>query len=212
MRRYDRFDRFLFSDIFRQLEQYSARPFFLRQTETFANERGNAIAVHDLGRSLAERRKQGNDVDNLELGLFRCLDRFLPSNNDERKGPERGIGRRCGQVRGTRPERCQAHTCLAGQAAIGRRHEASALFVTGQNQRDGGSSQRFQEIQVLFAWNGENIFDALGLERGDHKIGSFHSLVLILRVAGRFMSCAAKQLTHSDRPDRRACQWSRSWS
>ena len=53
MRRYDRFDRLLFSNVFGQFQKDGTGPFFLRQAETFANERGNAIAVHDLGRSLA---------------------------------------------------------------------------------------------------------------------------------------------------------------
>ncbi len=41
---------------------------------------------------------------------------------------------------------------FSGEPAIGRRHEASSLFMAGEYQLDVGGSDRLQEVEVLFSW------------------------------------------------------------
>jgi hypothetical protein len=55
---------------------------------------------------------------------------------------------------------------------MGRRHEGRRLLVARQHQLDPGSSQRFDEFQVLFAGNAENAIDTFALKRCDKKIGA----------------------------------------
>jgi hypothetical protein len=65
---------------------------------------------------------------------------------------------------------------FAGQPPVRRRHEGCGLLVPGHDQLDPGAAQRFDDVQVLFARNAENLLDTLILQSGDEQVGTFHGL------------------------------------
>ena len=62
---------------------------------------------------------------------------------------------------------------LAGEPAVGRRHEGGRLLVPGQDQLDLRALQQLDDVEVLLARNAEDAVDALVLQRRDEKIGAF---------------------------------------
>ena len=124
---------------------------------------------------LGDRAHHVDHVDDLEAPLFRRFDGFLAGDHHHRHAPELGIG--CGghEIRGPRPERRKAHPRVAGQPAVGRRHEASGLLVSGEDQPNlAEAGQRVDESQILLARNPEDVFDAFLLERFDEQFRCIH--------------------------------------
>jgi hypothetical protein len=104
-------------------------------------------------------------VEDLEAALLRFLDRLLAGDHQHRHAAELGIGGGGDEVGRARPQRGQAHAGLAGVAAIGRGHEAGALFVAGEDQLDlARARQRIEEIEVLLARHAEDVFAAFLLK------------------------------------------------
>src|SRR5580700_11051196 len=54
------------------------------------------------------------------------------------------------------------------------RHEGSRLLVPGHDQLDSGAAQRFDDVEVLFTRNAEDLLDTLILQGGDEQVGAFH--------------------------------------
>ena len=134
---------------------------------------GNAGGADDLARQLGQRLHRRDDVDDLEARLPAAHDRLLAGDHHHRHGAEMGIGRAGREVQRARTERRDAHARLAGEPAVGRRHERRGLLVAGQDQLDPGGPQRFHDIEIFLARDAEDAIDAFVLERGDKKIGSF---------------------------------------
>ena len=61
-------------------------------------------------------------------------------------------------------------TPAPGQPAVGRRHESCRLLMSGDDKLDLRAAQRIQDIEIFFAGNAEDIFDALAFERADQQI------------------------------------------
>jgi hypothetical protein len=59
---------------------------------------------------------------------------------------------------------------------VGRRHEGCGLLVPGHDQLDSGAAQRFDDVEVFFAWNAKDLLDTLILKGGDEQVGAFHGL------------------------------------
>ena len=59
------------------------------------------------------------------------------------------------------------------------------LTVLGQDQLDARAPQRFDDIEVLFAWYGEDVLDALVLQGVDEQVACFHEEPLSLRHRGK---------------------------
>src|SRR5580704_5528057 len=54
------------------------------------------------------------------------------------------------------------------------RHEGSRLLVPGHDQLDSGAAQRFDDVEVLFARNAEDLLDTLILQGGNEQVRAFH--------------------------------------
>src|SRR5690606_18365086 len=78
------------------------------------------------------------------------------------------------QIGRTRPQRSKTHAGLAGMPAIGRGHEACALFMPGKDQSDPGrAAEAVEHIEILLTGNPKDILDALLLKTLDEQIGCF---------------------------------------
>jgi hypothetical protein len=61
---------------------------------------------------------------------------------------------------------------LAGMPPVGRRHEAGALLVAGQDELDpGGARQAVEKVEILLAGHSEDIFDPFFLQALDEQVG-----------------------------------------
>src|SRR5690606_31818552 len=114
----------------------------------------------NLAGELGQRAHHVDHVDDLELALLGGLDRLLPGDHHHRHGAELGVGGGGDEVGGTGAEGGHAHAGVAGQAAIGGGHEAGGLFVPVDDQLDLRAAQRFEQVQVFLAGNGEYILHA----------------------------------------------------
>ena len=131
---------------------------------------GNGVRADDLPRHLGQRRHAGDDVDDLEARLLAGHDPLLAGDHDHRHGAELGVGGAGREIERAGAERRDANARLAGQPAVGRRHERRRLLVAGQDQLDRRAAQRFDDVEVLLAGHAENPLDALVLERGDQQV------------------------------------------
>ena len=164
----------LLGDILGQFDQGRARLFLFGEPVSFAHAAGDVVTRRDLDRVLGDRLHQRDDIDDLEAALLRFLDRLLPGDHQHRHSTELGIGRRGHEICRPRAERGDAHASAPGVAAIGRGHEACALFVAGEDQLDLlGARQRIEEIEVFFAGNAENVLAALSLKTLDENVRCF---------------------------------------
>ena len=160
-------------DILGQFEMHRTRPLLLRDPEGVANQGRNALRGNNLRRHLGQRPHGGDDVDDLEARLAAAPDRLLSGDHHHRHRAEMRVGRRRRQIERAGAERRQADAGAPGEAAIGGRHEAGGLFVPRQHQLDLRAPQRVENVEILLAGNGKDVFDALVLERGDQKIAGF---------------------------------------
>ena len=153
--------RCFFRYILWKLKQHGARLFFLGNTKSLSYQRRYRICVNNLFGHFADRRKQLDNIHNLELALLGFLNRFLTSNHDERKSTKKSVSSWCCEVRGPRAESRETDPCLASKPAICGRHKSGALFMACQNQLDlFRCPQGFQKVEILFTWNAKNILDA----------------------------------------------------
>src|SRR5690606_10918579 len=95
-----------------------------------------------------------------------------------RHGTELGVGGGGDEVGGTGTEGGHAHAGVAGQAAIGGGHEAGGLFVPVDDQLDLRAAQRFEQIEVFLAGNGEHILHAFRFEGAYKEVRGFHATLL----------------------------------
>ncbi len=157
-------------DIFGQLQQHRARALFLGDTERLADDGRDGARRHDLPRLLGQRLHRADDVDDLEARLLAGDDALLPGDHDDRPCAKQRIRGAGGEIQRAGAERGQAHARLAGQAAIGGRHEHRRLLVAGDDQLDAGMAQRLDHVEIFFAGNAENALDAFVLKCGDKQI------------------------------------------
>src|SRR5690606_22242208 len=112
-----------------------------------------------------------HDVDDLEGALLAGAHRLLPGDHNQGHASElRESGGR-DQVGGSGPEGAEAYPGPSGEPAAGGGHEPRRLLVAGHDQVDGRRAERLEEIEVLFAGNGEDAVHALGLEAADEEVG-----------------------------------------
>ena len=85
------------------------------------------------------------------------------------------------QVGGTGAEGGQADAGLAGQAAVGGRHESRGLLVTGQHQPDLRLAQGLQQVEVFLTGNAEYILDTFVFQALHNDIGGLGHLACNLK-------------------------------
>ncbi len=181
-REFDRMDRNdlqivrhgLAGNVFGQFEVHGAGALFGRQPERLSNDGRDARRADDLPRRLGQRLHRRDDVDDLEARLARRHDRLLSGDQHHRHGAEVGIRRTGDQVQRARTECGHADAGLPRQPAMRRRHERSRLLVSRDDQLDARLPQRFDDIEVFFARDGEDSRDAFVLECLDEQVGCFH--------------------------------------
>ena len=153
-------------------------PLLLRDAERVAHQRRNHRRRDDLARELGQRPHRRHDVDDLEPRLPRRQDALLAGDHDHRHRAEQRVGRAGRQIQRARPERRDAYARLAGQPAVGRRHEGRGLLMTRDDEPDRRFADGFDDVEVFLAGNSEDSIDTLVLERRDEKIGTFDCLPL----------------------------------
>jgi hypothetical protein len=163
---------FVGRDILGQFQMHRARPLLLRDPEGVANQRRDRRRGDDLRCHLGQGPHGGYDVDDLEARLTAGPDRLLSRQHHHRHGAEMRIGRGRGQVERAGTERRQADPGAPREPAVSGSHEACRLLVPGQHQLYLRAPQRLQYVEILLARNGEDVLDALVLERGDQKVGA----------------------------------------
>ena len=145
--------------------------FLFRQAIGFAHAAGNVVPRMQLARVFGNRIHHRDHVEDLELALFRFLDRFLAGDHHHRHAAQLRIGGGGDEIGRAGAERGDADAGLARVAAIGRGHEAGALFVAREHQLDlFGATEAVEEVEVLFAGHTEDIFAALGFEAFDEQV------------------------------------------
>src|SRR5690606_17286373 len=108
--------------------------------------------------------------------------------HQDRHPAEKGISGCRHEIGGAGAERREADAGLAGMAAVSRRHEARALLMPGQDQADLlRSAETVEQVEILFAGDAENIFDAFFLQALDEKVGRLgcHAAPPLLRARWR---------------------------
>ena len=161
----------LVGDVLGEFEVGRARLLLLGEAEGLADPARDIVGAGELVGIFGDRLHHRDDVENLEAALLRFLDRLLAGHHQDRHAAELGISGGGDEVGRARPERRQADAGLAGVAAVGRRHEAGALLVAGQDQPDLlRPAQRIEHVEIFLAGNAENIFDALFLEALDEQV------------------------------------------
>ena len=154
-----------------KFEMHRAGLFLLGQPDRLTHAAGDVVGAGELVGVFGDRAHHRDHVKDLEPALLRFLDRLLPGDRQCRHPAELRIGHRRHHVGRARAQCRQEHAGLSGVAAIGRRHEARALFVTGQDQLDlVRMRQAFEKIEVLLARHAEDIFDTLRLETLDEEV------------------------------------------
>ena len=157
-------------DIFRQLQVRGAGALFLGQAEGFADAGGNGIATDHLFGELGQRAHHVDHINDLELALLAALDGLLSGDHYHGHGAQLGVGGGGHEVGGTGAKGGHADTGLAGETAIGGGHETGRLLMTGNHQFDFGAAQGLQQVQVFFAGNGKDVFNAFGFQGTDEQI------------------------------------------
>ncbi len=160
---------FLGGNVFGQFDVNRARTLFGSESKSFADDGRNARAVDDLLGKLRQRAHHADHVDDLELTLLALLDRLLPGDHHQRHAAQLSISSGCDEVRRAGAKRGKTDAGLAGETSISGGHKACRLFVPGENQLDLRCPQRFQEVEILFSWDAEDVFNALILESFDKE-------------------------------------------
>ena len=145
------------------------------------------LAALTIWRDILVKRLEGaDDVDDLEARLAAAEDRLLAGDHHHRHGAEKGVGGARGEVQRARAERGDADAGLAGQPAVGRRHEGRRLLVPGQDQLDGGVAQALDDVEVFFARNAEDALNAFVLQsarQAGQNLWSFLPLPTVSRLS-----------------------------
>jgi hypothetical protein len=171
-------------DVLGQFQVRRAGAFLLGATEALAHAGRDVVGRDDLPRVLGQRLHHVDHVDNLEMSLFGQFHRLLAGDHQHRHAAEVGVCGGSHEIRRAGAERGQADAGAAGQAAVGRRHEAGDLFMPREDQLDRGSAQRFEQVEVFFPGNAEHVFHAFGFERFHEQVRRFHDA--LLRCVRRF--------------------------
>ncbi len=162
----------LVGDVLGKFEMDWAGPLLLRDPERLAHQRGNGRGRDDLAGHLGQGRHGRDDVHDLKAGLLAAEDSLLAGDHHHRHRAEQRVSRAGGQIERARPERREADPGPAGQAPVRRRHERRRLLVAGQHQPDLRTAQGFDDVEILFARDAEDLLDALVLERRDEELGA----------------------------------------
>ena len=93
---------------------------------------------------------------------IRAAVRADPGKMTLQHAAELGVSGGCDQVGRAGPEGREADASAPSVAAVGRGHEAGALFVAGEDQLDfRRPGETVEKIQILLAGDAKDIFDAL---------------------------------------------------
>jgi hypothetical protein len=74
-----------------------------------------------------------------------------------------GMGRTGCQIERARAEGCQTDARPARQPAVCGSHESGCLLVTSQYQFDARVTQRFDNVEIFFSGDPEDLLDTLVL-------------------------------------------------
>ena len=89
--------------------------------------------------------------------------RALAGDGDDRRAIHVGVGDTGDEIGRAGTERRHAHAGPAGQPAVDVGHERCALLVSRRDELDRAVEQRVHDVDVLFAGNAEDVFDAFVL-------------------------------------------------
>jgi hypothetical protein len=119
--------------------------------------------------------------------LLARLHRLLAGDHHHRHRAQLGIGGRGDEVGGAGSERGETDPGLAGEAAVGRGHEARTLFVSREHELDARGAQRLEQIEVLLAGNAENVLDSFGFQRPHEQVRRLHHALPLVPVPDRIV-------------------------
>ncbi|MCY1284104.1 hypothetical protein D9M70_329980 [compost metagenome] len=163
-------------DVLGQFQVHGAGLLLLGEAEGLTHPRGDIVGRGQLVGVLGQRLHHADHVEDLETPLLGLLDRLLAGDHQHRHAAEIGVGAGGDQVGGAGAEGRKAHAGLAGQAAVGGGHEARRLLVAGEHQPDLRLAQGFEQVEVLFAGNAEDVLDTFALQALHYYIGGLGHL------------------------------------
>jgi hypothetical protein len=151
-------------DVLGKVDEAAAGLLGLRRLECLAHDLGDDFGRADLGRILGDRLEQVHQIEDLVALLVhpgRCA---LTGDRDNGGAIHVGVGDPRYQVGRARSKRRQAHPGPPRQPAVDVGHEGRALLVAGQNEADRAVDQGIKQIDVLLAWQPEDVFNPFVLE------------------------------------------------
>ena len=165
---------FLVGNIFGKFDMGGAGLFFFGQTDCFAHAARDIVSGRQLMGEFGDRTHHIDNVENLEAALFGFLDRFLAGDHQDRHAAQLRISSGGHQIGRAGAQGCHADTGLAGVPSISRGHETGTLFVAGQYELNFlRTRQAVEHVEIFFARNAEDIFNALVFETFYEQIGCF---------------------------------------
>ena len=135
---------------------------------------GHDLGLEDLRRVLGNRREQVHQIEYLVALLVQPGGRALAGDADDRRPIHVGVGEAGDQIGRARAQRRHAHARPARQPPVDVGHERRPLLVPGRDELDRAVEQRIHDVDVLFAGNAEDVFDALVLEASYEQLRCFH--------------------------------------
>ena len=142
-------------------------------------------------RVLDNRHRDADDVGFLERVGTDDAARHLAGDDDERYRVHVGRGDARDRVRGAGTGRDDDHAGTPRHARIAVRLMNRALLVASKDVRDLlAVVERVVDLDRLAAGITEHQIDALGLERGDNRLGAVHAQALLLGLAAQAQGAA----------------------
>ncbi len=142
-----------------------------RDLERLVHQLGHPVGEVDLRHPFGERRVHLAEIDLLEGFAVDLVARHLADQHDHRrrilKGgmhPDRGVA-------GAGAARHQQHAGLAGQLAVGFRHERRAALLAAGDQADlGRVIKRVEHFEIALAGDAERHLDAVRPQCRDDQL------------------------------------------
>ncbi len=172
--------RLLCRDVLRQFEMHRAWPLLLRDPKSLAHDRRDRRRADDLMRHLGQRCQRRNDVDDLKPRLLPAQNAFLASYHDHRHRAEQGVGGARRQIERARTQRRKANTSLARQPPQCGCHERRRLFVAGHHQFDRRATQGFDDVEIFFPRDPEDLLYTLALQCRYEQISPIHPITSLI--------------------------------
>jgi len=98
----------------------------------------------------------------------------LSGNGDHRSAVHVRVGHPRDEIGGARAKRRKTKSRFSCKPAINIGHERRALFVASGDEPNRTLQKRVQDIDILFARNAEDVFNALVFQAFDEQFSRLH--------------------------------------